>query len=169
MIDFDLSGGHFTYRVAGVCLHDGCVLTHKNQAEDFYALPGGRVEILEFSEAALCREMREELGVDIRIERLLWVIENVFTYEGRSCHELGLYYLMSLDLRSRDDAPGIYDTSRSMRCLDEPDLTLQWLTLADLSSFKLLPTPLSHRLTELPASPQHIMHEDHTSSAGQVS
>ena len=40
-----------------------------------WTLPGGGIELLEPSDKALKREMQEELQVDIRIERLLWVIE----------------------------------------------------------------------------------------------
>lgn len=152
MINIDLPGGIFNYRVAGVCIHDGHVLTHKSRAEDVYALPGGRVEIMESSEDALCREMREELGVVIHVERLLWVMKNVYEYQCQYCHELGLYFLMTLD-----GAAGIYDTSRTMACLDAPELTLQWLPLANLSSFTLLPPPLVQRLSDLPATPQHIL------------
>ncbi len=160
MISVSLSGGHFNYRVAGVCIHDGYVLTHKNQFEDLYALPGGRVEILESSEAALRREMREELGVDIRVERLLWVIENLYSYQGSLGHELGLYYLMSLE-----GPRGIYDRTHPMRCLDAPELTLQWLPMAGLPGVKLLPALLTPLLRELPASPRHMLHEDYDSTA----
>ena len=152
MINIDLPGGTFNYRVAGVCIHDGHVLTHKSRAEDFSALPGGRVEIMESSEDALHREMREELGIDIRVERLLWVMENLYEYQGHYGHELGLYYLMTLD-----GAAEFYDISRTFRCLDAPDLTLQWLPLAGLSSVELLPPMLAKRLSDLPPTPQHIL------------
>lgn len=161
MISFDVSGARFTYRVAGVCIHNGYVLTHKSEMDDFYALPGGRVEILEFSEDALRREMREELGVEIHLERLLWIIENLFIYEGRQRHELGLYYLMSLD-----GAEGLYDKHKTIRCLDAPHLTLQWLPLSELHDFKLLPTLLTSRLFDLPSTLQRILHEDYESTAG---
>ncbi len=38
--------------------------------------------------------MREELEVEVRVERLIWVVENFFEYQGMSPHELGLYFLM---------------------------------------------------------------------------
>ena len=161
MISFDVSGARFTYRVAGVCIYNGHVLTHKSDMDDFYALPGGRVELMESSEEALRREMHEELGLEIRVERLLWVVENLFIYEGRKGHELGLYYLMALD-----GADGLYDKSKAMRCLDAPHLTLQWLPLSGLRSFKLLPTLLTSHLLDVPLTPRHILHEDYESTAG---
>lgn len=161
MISFDVSGAHFTYRVAGVCIHDGHVLTHKSDTDDFHALPGGRVEIMESSEDALRREMREELGISIRIERLLWVVENLFTYEGRNGHEIGFYYLVS-----PNEAPFLDDFSQPIRCLDAPHLTFRWVPLSTLPEVKLLPTLLASLLLDLPPTPRHIFHKDYESTAG---
>jgi ADP-ribose pyrophosphatase YjhB (NUDIX family) len=64
--------------------------------EPFYCLPGGRVEHGETAEECVQREMREELKDEVRVERLLWVMENLFEHEGMSWHEIGLYFLVSL-------------------------------------------------------------------------
>ena len=80
----------FNYRIVGVALHDGHVLLHRGESEDFWTLPGGRAELGEPAEETLRREMREELGVEVEVERLLWVVENFFSYQGRSWHELAV-------------------------------------------------------------------------------
>jgi ADP-ribose pyrophosphatase YjhB (NUDIX family) len=49
---------------------------------------GGAIEFGERAEDALRREMREELGVEIRDPRLLGVLENIFEIEGRRHHEI---------------------------------------------------------------------------------
>jgi len=92
VITFELGPARFTFRVAAVCLHDGHVLANKPDAEDFWFLPGGRVETMETAEEALRRELWEEVGVEPRIERLLWLVETFFTAEDRRFHELGPYY-----------------------------------------------------------------------------
>ena len=49
---------------------------------------GGAIEFGERAEHAIAREMREELGVEIRDLRLLGVLENIFEIEGRQRHEV---------------------------------------------------------------------------------
>jgi len=78
MISFSIGEARFNYRTVAVIIHDGYVLLHRADYENFWGLPGGRVEILESSDVALARELREELGqnVDAQVGRLLWMAEN---------------------------------------------------------------------------------------------
>ncbi|MDB5035246.1 MAG: hydrolase [Chlorobi bacterium] len=94
MINFERDGVRFVLRIAGVAIHDGYLLLHRGEDEDFWTLPGGRCEMMETSSETLSREMVEELGVAVHVGRLLWVVENFFNYNGMDCHELGLYYAM---------------------------------------------------------------------------
>src|SRR5690606_16384382 len=96
MISVDIGPAHFLYRVGGVCLHDGRVLLHRAVGDDFWSLPGGRCEILETAADALTREMREELAVKVTVGRLLWVVEDFFTMDGRPYHQIGLYFAVDL-------------------------------------------------------------------------
>jgi len=68
--------------------------------ELFYCPPGGGVEFGETSEEALRREIREELDTEIENPRLLGVLENIFTYDGRQGHEIVFVYDAELDNRS---------------------------------------------------------------------
>ncbi len=73
----------FQMRVAGLAFRDGHVLVHRATHEKFWTFPGGRAEMGERSEETLAREMVEELGVEAKIGRLLWAVENFFHYEGK--------------------------------------------------------------------------------------
>lgn len=101
MITFDVGGVRFVYRTVGVAIDGGRVLLHQAEGDDFWSMPGGRVEPLEPSPDALRREMREEIGVAVRVERLLWVVENFYRHEALAYHELALFYLMSFPLGRR--------------------------------------------------------------------
>jgi ADP-ribose pyrophosphatase YjhB (NUDIX family) len=66
---------------------------------NFYRLLGGHVEFGETAEAGIRREIAEELGSEIENLKLLAVIENIFTYEGKESHEID--YLFSGDLGNK--------------------------------------------------------------------
>ena len=58
-----------------------------------YARPlGGGVDHSETTQAAIQREIREELGQEVCDLRLLGVLENIFTYEGKPGHEIVFVY-----------------------------------------------------------------------------
>lgn len=82
----------FRYRVAGVVIQNDQVLVHRANHDSFWALPGGACEFGEDSRATLVRELKEELAADIKVGRLIWVVENFYDYGGKSWHEIGLYY-----------------------------------------------------------------------------
>ena len=62
----------------------------------FYRLLGGGIEEGELGAAAVRRELREELGIEIEVGRRLATIENIFTWEGKDWHEIALVYECSL-------------------------------------------------------------------------
>jgi 8-oxo-dGTP pyrophosphatase MutT (NUDIX family) len=151
----DLDRPHFHYRVAGVCVNSGRVLLHRSELDDFWSLPGGHAHLFEPSNMALSREMREELGVDVRVGRLLWVAETFFRYRGQRQHEIGLYYLMHLPPDSslyRQEGP-FFGDEEGLR------LELRWFPCRVdlLSRLPVLPTFLQQALTSLPDTPQHIV------------
>src|SRR3954466_1604012 len=94
MVMFDGDGDdRFMYRVTGVAIIDGRVLVHQFEGEDdFFVLPGGRVEMREPGIEAVAREMHEELGCEVSVGRLIWVADNLFRHKGHDYHEIGLFF-----------------------------------------------------------------------------
>ena len=153
MLMFDRGKSRFVYRVAGIALRPGEVLIHRAETDDFWALPGGRVEFFESSLDTLKREMQEELGVDVHVGRLLWVVENFFKHEGQDCHEVGLYFLMSFPSGSK-----FHDTQGSFEGTEEGvKLIYQWHPLEQLDSLDLRPSFLRDSLKQVPDIPHHII------------
>ncbi len=158
MISVPVGSGRFNFRVAAVWLHEGHVLLQGDSREDFWALPGGRVEFMEAAEETLLRELREELamGAETRIVRLLWIVQNFFREDwcGEQ-HELGLYFLIT---PTAADLARLGDITRDHPCA-EPDspLSFRWFALADLPIARPLKPPfLNTALFDLPATPQLI-------------
>ncbi len=156
MITFENANTRFNYRIVGVAINDGWVLLNRVEGWDFWFLPGGRAEMMEPAQETLRREMREELGTDITIERLLWIVENFFTFGGQNVHELGLYFLMSLPTGS----PLLSIEGPFAGKEEHVNLIFQWFRLEELSQVRLYPDFLPQTLQSLPATTKHIVHKD---------
>jgi 8-oxo-dGTP pyrophosphatase MutT (NUDIX family) len=84
-------GGAFNLRVAAVITRGDQVLLCTVEGLDYWFLPGGRVRLGEPSDAALARELAEELGHDLPGATLALVVENIFDRQSVQ-HEIGFYY-----------------------------------------------------------------------------
>lgn len=64
----------------------------KVKKESFFRLLGGGIEFGETSLIALRREFKEELDVELTACKLLGVVENIFSFDGLTCHEIIFVY-----------------------------------------------------------------------------
>lgn len=148
---------HFNYRVAGVAIHNGHILLDRNSRNSYWVLPGGHPEMMEPMTEALRREIREEINSDVKVTRLLWIIENFF-HRNRDVHELSFYFLMELDPSS----PLLSGTGPFYGKEPPHSLTFQWHPIDEISlnALPLYPSYLSHALQSIPTMPQHIVFND---------
>jgi 8-oxo-dGTP pyrophosphatase MutT (NUDIX family) len=157
MIAFERNGLQFDFRVAAIAIYRDHVLLLRVEQYDFWFLPGGHVEMGEHADAALLREMREETGLDVRIDRLVWVVEDLYTLESRRHHELGFYYLVT-------PPPGAaqLDLSKEFYGMEETgtQLIFRWHRLDALANLNVQPSFLKTGLTALPTSITHFIQED---------
>ncbi|NFI56689.1 NUDIX domain-containing protein [Clostridium botulinum] len=82
----------FSYRVAGLLVHDGKILLQRPKDDTAYAIPGGHVVLGETNEETLVREFKEEINVDIKVDTLKWVGEIFFPWGDKHCHQICLFY-----------------------------------------------------------------------------
>ncbi len=160
MITFDQGRARFNLRVAGVALNGDGVLVHRTESDDFWTLPGGRGELLEPARDALKREMREELGVNVEVGRLVWIVENFFDYDGRSYHELALLFLMTLPRGSNLHEVAQFEGKERLDDGSTLRLIFRWFVLDELDLIPLYPSFLRQSLKAIPASTEHVVHED---------
>ena len=107
-ITFETEEGRFNYRVCAVLLDGGRILAMHDERSPYYYLPGGRVRMGERAEDAVLREVREELGIEAKILRPLWLSQSFFNEDvvRADYHELCLYFLVdasATDLLTRGD------------------------------------------------------------------
>jgi ADP-ribose pyrophosphatase YjhB (NUDIX family) len=88
-------------KVRAVILDDHrlVVTEERRQTRHHYSLPGGRVSRWETAEEALVREVAEETGLSVEVERLLYVAEATRAFRA---HDLILVFLA----RPHDGAHG---------------------------------------------------------------
>ena len=127
-------------RVAGILWQDKKLLVHRLISDDFWYLPGGRVEKGELTRDALQREWIEELQVNIQIHQLLWVMENQFEYDQQIYHEIGFYYHISLNADSYLPFNDFETTENKLRFL------FHWLPSEQIALADLRPNAIRHQL-----------------------
>ncbi|MBQ3261833.1 MAG: NUDIX domain-containing protein [Oscillospiraceae bacterium] len=96
-IDYD--GGVVNIRVGAIIMRDGSFLMVGNPNFDYLYSVGGRIRFGETAEEAVVREVREETGRDMEIDRLGFVTEDFFLGDspakmGKLIYELGYYFYM---------------------------------------------------------------------------
>ena len=135
--------------VAGVLLMGGKLLIQRS-GERECALPGGHLRFGETTQEALAREFREEMGLDIVCDRLLWTEENFWRWGNKDAHNLGYYYLIRLPKNSNVPQSGALMRDNSRVCFD-------WLPIDKLTEIVLYPTFLKTEIQRLDGPPKHFV------------
>ena len=156
MVQFDIGNTRFLMCARGITIHKERVLLFNVIGFDWWALPGGRVEMLEQTEETLRREMMEELDTDIDVGRLAWVVENFFKDGGRTFHEIGMYYLMKLP-----DDSSIFSEAEHTSKDDTVTLRFRWFPLSELENINLRPIFLRKGLQNIPKNTEHVIWRDY--------
>ncbi len=143
MICVDLPEGRFNYRAAAVIYHGSRLLLQRAETDDFWVVPGGRVEFGEDARETLRREMLEEIQVPIEVGNLRIIGECFFENSGMRFHELGLYF----DCMFPPDCPLLTQTTFEGI---ESDLRLifRWFTPSELHVENVRPYGLVPALAE---------------------
>ena len=142
-ITIDVDDYKLNVRAAGVMIHNGKILVHRNVNSDHYALIGGRVEIGESSANTIKREIKEELGKDIEITGYISTIENFFEMKGSKYHEI--LFVHKGEFVNEEDKKIEY----TLKNLEGKDyLQYEWLDISKIDEYPLLPSSIKSVLKE---------------------
>lgn len=142
-ITIDVEDYKLNIRAAGVMIHNGKILAHKNGKSGHYALIGGRVEIGENSADTIKREIKEELGKKIEITGYISTIENFFEAKGSKYHEI--MFVHKIEFVNEEDKKIEY----TMKNIEGKDyLQYEWLDLKKIDEYPLLPKAIKSVLKE---------------------
>ena len=142
-ISFKTHQGRFNYRVCGIITQDKKLLTMQDGVAPYSYLPGGRVQLHETAEDAILREMREEMNLEARIIRPLWLNQSYFIEEtsGERYHEICISFLLEL--------PGTADNNFSFLEKDRIN-HFEWIPFDELKKRYLYPEFIKEKIRELP-------------------
>ena len=93
--------GLLNIRVGAIIMKDGKLLMVGNERADYLYSVGGRIKFGETAEEAIIREVFEETGVKMEIDRLGFVHENYFygnasSNRGKLIYEISFYFYMKV-------------------------------------------------------------------------
>lgn len=153
-ITIDINDYKLNVRAAGVIIHNGKILVHKNTNSNHYALIGGRVEIGEDSIHTVKREIQEELGKEIKIMEYISTIENFFKTQDSKYHEIMFVY--KIEFAKEEDQKIEYE----LKNIEGKEyLQYEWLDLKRIDEYPLWPKAIQSILKEN-KFPAHIINND---------
>ena len=93
--------GILNIRVGAIIMKDGKILMVGDEGASYLYTVGGRIKFGETAEEAIVREILEETGVKMEIDRLAFVHENYFYGDapsnlGKLIYEISFYFYMKV-------------------------------------------------------------------------
>ncbi len=134
----------FGVRATALIIQNSQIYLDRNENNQYYTI-GGAICVNEFSEDAVKREVMEEIGTSVEVERLAFIVENHFTQSDVQFHNIEFHYIV--------------------RPLEEPTSSMiedgvtricEWIALDDLDRIDLKPAFLKEELQNLTNTVKHI-------------
>ena len=145
--------GSFSYRVAALIIDDNKLLVAKHVDHPVFYTIGGGININETSEEAVIREVMEETGLKLKINKLAFVQERFLKINNEKHHEVVLFYLMDVK-----ETINILDNTFTDQGNKE---TLHWLYLDELKNVNLVPEFLKYRSLGNNIGIEHIISKEY--------
>lgn len=123
--------------VRGVLLSGTKILVAHSKGSSNTFLPGGQIEPGERAEEALRRELKEELDLNITVQRYLGAIEQTFTENNQQHHGINHFFLMESDVN--------FELLKSK----EVHLEFFWIESGETEKMNLMPSPLQNLIAKL--------------------
>jgi len=105
----------------------------KDGDEEWYIMPGGGQESEELLSETVCREVAEEIGIEVSAKELLFVIEGV---HGETFHRVDLVFFCEY-IRKLPPTTPHQDTNQ---------IGYEWLDIPTLINSKLYPSKLRRQI-----------------------
>lgn len=145
-ISYTIDNSKFNFRVGAIIINDNKLLAMHDERSPYYYLPGGRVKLHEIAEEAIIREIQEELNIDCKIIRPLWLSQSFFNedVDKLDYHELCIYFLVELLDKE------LYKKDKFILNEKNHTLEFEWLEFDRLKDEYLYPLFIKTEIYNLP-------------------
>lgn len=153
-LTFKTGEGKFNFRVGAIIISDNKLLMVRNDGAPYYYSVGGRVKLNETSEEAVIREVFEETGVKMEVDRLAFIHEHFFCEEitKEHYHEIAFFYLMKVNAGMNFVCNSFGEQGAKEH--------LHWLPIVDLDKIHLFPEFFKTRLLSSITGIEHIVSKE---------
>ena len=132
----------FHVRTCGIIIQKNKFLIMRVNKTNYYHIPGGHIEIGEDSKAGVIREIKEEIGCDVKEAKLFAIYENFWERKGKMCHGIEFYYIIipKTQLPMKDYERVENDKKK------KKNLEFKWVTAEQLIDIDLRPANIKELL-----------------------
>lgn len=147
--------GILNIRVGAIIQKDQRILMVGNERSDYFYSVGGRIKFGETAQEAIVREVYEETGVKMAVDRLGFVHENFFygdapTNLGKLIYEISLFFYMKVP----EDFMPVCESFTE----DHTTEFLKWVSLDE--DLKIYPTFFKTELKEPEPGVKHFVTDE---------
>ncbi|HEL1584217.1 TPA: NUDIX domain-containing protein [Streptococcus suis] len=135
----------FGIRATALIIKDGKIFLTKDSKGRYYTI-GGAIAVNEVATDAAVREVKEELGIDSRVNQLAFVVENQFTHEDRDFYNIEFHFIVE----------PIGEMPEKM-IEGQLKQTCEWIALDNLVNLDVVPAFLIQELPIWNGQVKHIM------------
>lgn len=144
-INLKLGNVDFCCRCCAVIMNDNRILFQKRVKDKYWALPGGKIAVLETTKETIKRELKEELGVDdIIVKELLSVTENFFEWKGTKVHQYVFIHEVILNDTRYNGKEGIFKGIEK-----DKDIVYTWIRKENLVNSLIKPDYVREQLLNI--------------------
>lgn len=146
----------FGSRGVGVLRKNNKILFQKRKDDEFWALPGGAIEVFERAKDVIVRELEEEIGLtDVKVVRPLWFVEYFFKFDGLNQHQYIIGYLLDIEddneIINKDIIEGIEEGK---------NIIYKWIDIDKIKESKIKPEYLKEKLLNIKEEFEFVEEED---------
>lgn len=135
MISIKEDNTRFSARAGAIIYNEDRTKVLLENQDKFYRFPGGRIDFGEDSKTAILRELKEELGIDLKLN-LKYIAEMVLNISTIRYHEIGFYFMTFISEKM---------ISNNFDSLDD-DNHFEWVNVSELDKYDVVAKPIKEKV-----------------------